>query len=168
MKGYSLWFNDRPAELLDSHQTFDDNDKKIRVLGKYEEGEVFAGTDRLSMAVQPKVIEYLANNNDDVIIFEGDRLCSAKLFREAANLGYNLFIIHVNVSDEERQRRYELRGSDQDEKFINGRKTKVNNVVEEFGPNPLFGDEGNVLEQAHETPEDTTRIVGIIEKLVGH
>ena len=32
----------------------------IYILGKYEEGEVFAGTDRMSMAVQPEAIKFLA------------------------------------------------------------------------------------------------------------
>ena len=31
----------------------------IYVLGKYEEGEVFSGTDRMSMAVQPEAIKFL-------------------------------------------------------------------------------------------------------------
>ena len=33
----------------------------IYLLGKYEEGEVFSGTDRMSMAVQPEAIKFLAS-----------------------------------------------------------------------------------------------------------
>ena len=33
--------------------------ENIYVLGKYEEGEVFSGTDRMSMAVQPEAIKFL-------------------------------------------------------------------------------------------------------------
>ena len=32
----------------------------VYILGKYEEGETFAGTDRMSMSVQPEAIKFLA------------------------------------------------------------------------------------------------------------
>ena len=62
------WTPNRPIDLLDSHVS-----GNIRVLGKYEEGETYAGTDRLSMAVSPKAIEYIQTRPDEVIIGEGDR-----------------------------------------------------------------------------------------------
>ena len=37
----------------------------IYVLGKYEEGEVFSGTDRMSMAVQPEAIKFLGTLNSN-------------------------------------------------------------------------------------------------------
>jgi molybdopterin-guanine dinucleotide biosynthesis protein len=50
----------------------------IYVLGKYEDDQVFAGTDRMSMAVQPEAIKFLATlPADSVVLYEGDRLFTA-------------------------------------------------------------------------------------------
>jgi len=147
------WKSDRPVDLLDSHVN-----GSVRVLGKYEEGEVFCGTDRLSMAVSPKAIEFLKNNPDETIVGEGDRLNNSGFFEAA---GDNLTIIHLTVSDTERERRYKERGSDQSDKFIQTVRTKVSNIVEKFGDQQtLFGEElGCIWEAKHETPEDTQAIV---------
>lgn len=155
------WQTERPVDLVDSH--ISDN---IRVIGKYEEGETFSGTDRLSMAVQPKFIQFLETADNEIVLFEGDRLTSSKVFRAAQANGWEIQIIHLYVSDDERKRRYAERGSDQDEKFINGRKTKVQNVIEEFGPNPLFGEDGYVLDFQHEDEVDTVRLSSVIEEMV--
>jgi predicted RNA-binding protein Jag len=110
------------------------------------------------MAVAPKAIEWLKSEPNEIIFGEGDRL-NNKAFFEAA--GENLKIIHLTVSDESRRIRYEQRGSDQSEKFIQTTKTKVKNIIEEFGPKTtLFGEEeGCVHTFSHETPEDTMKIV---------
>jgi len=50
------WELDTPIKLLN---TMINNESSIRLFGKYEEGDTFAGTDKLSMAVQPVAIEYL-------------------------------------------------------------------------------------------------------------
>jgi hypothetical protein len=153
------WKADRPIDLLDSHVSGD-----YRVLGKYEEGEVFCGTDRLSMAVSPKAVEFLSTKPDEVIVGEGDRLNNAGFFDAA---GDDLTIIHLFVSDEERERRYKERGSDQSEKFIQTVRTKCSNILERFGDQQtLFGEEeGCVLEAQHETPEDTQAIVELMLSL---
>ena len=49
-----------PAKLVSAMYN---PDLDLYVLGKYEDGEVFAGTDRLSMAVQPAVQEWIASHN---------------------------------------------------------------------------------------------------------
>ena len=155
------WSAERVTDLLDTH--ISDN---IRVLGKYEEGETFSGTDRLSMAVAPKAIEWISTAPDEVIVGEGDRL-NNKAFFEAAKTVGELHIIHLTVSDEERERRYKERGSDQSDKFISTVRTKVKNIVEQFGDQvTLFGVEaGNVTEFRHETEEDTENIRQFIENL---
>lgn len=153
------WSTERPVDLLDSHVS-----GNIRVLGKYEEGETFSGTDRLSMAVSPKAVEFVESQPDEIILGEGDRL-NNKGFLKAC--GDNLTILHLTVSDEERQRRYKERGSDQSEKFIQTVRTKVGNIVEEFGDKQtLFGEEkGCVVEMPHETPEDTEQIINFLNSL---
>lgn len=150
------WKMDRPIDLLDTHIN-----GKIRILGKYEEGETFSGTDRLSMAVAPKAIEWISTQPDELIVGEGDRLNNAGFFEAC---GDNLTIIHLTVSDEERERRYKERGSDQSEKFIQTTRTKCANIIERFGDQQtLFGEEkGCVVEMRHETPADTQEIVNFI------
>jgi shikimate kinase len=159
MKEYD-WTADRPVDLLDSH--ISDN---IRVLGKYEEGQTFSGTDRLSMAVSPQAVKYVETRPDETLLGEGDRLNNKGFFNAC---GDDLTILHLTVSDTERQRRYKERGSDQSEKFIQTVRTKVGNIVEEFGNRQtLFGEEkGCVVEMPHETPDDTKKIVEFIKKIV--
>lgn len=147
------WERERVTDLLDTEKL-----GNIRVLGKYEEGETFSGTDRLSMAVAPKAIEWISTKPDEIIFGEGDRL-NNKAFFEAC--GDDLTIIHLTVSDEERERRYKERGSEQSEKFIQTTRTKCKNILEAFGDQTtIFGEEkGCVVEFAHESPEDTQKIV---------
>lgn len=151
------WEYDKPIDLVDSYVC-----DKTRLIGKYEEGEVFAGTDRLSMAVQPKFIQYLEDNDDEVIIFEGDRLTSVALFEKAEKLGYNIKIFVLKASKQILEARYKERGSDQSDVFIQGRRTKIANVEERFGDNVLFGDVGCVVECLNETPEQMKRNIETI------
>lgn len=110
---------------------------KIEIIGDYNTDNIFAGTDRLSMAVQPKFIQYLkvakGLKQDFHIIFEGDRLFNGSLFMELtkANIDLNIFVLEVpaNVQAE----RFKLRGSNQDEKFLRAKRTKVSNIVKDFG-----------------------------------
>jgi hypothetical protein len=110
------------------------------------------------MAVAPKAIEWIKTKPDEVIVGEGDRLNNAGFFEAC---GDALTIIHLTVSDVERERRYKERGSEQSEKFIQTTRTKCENIIKQFGDQQtLFGEEkGCVVEMPHETPEDTTRIV---------
>lgn len=127
------------------------------VLGVYPEGETFGGTDKLSMSIAPQVVEFLDNNQDKIILFEGDRLNSKKFFQEVLDKGWNLRIVALDVPKEERERRYEERGSEQDPTWLQGRISKVENVIEEFGPkSTLFGEEeGHVVSFTHHSPACT-------------
>ena len=153
------WTPHRPIDLLDSHIS-----GNIRVLGKYEEGETFSGTDRLSMAVSPRAVEFIQSKPDEVIIGEGDRL-NNKTFLSAC--GEDLTIIHLEVDDETRERRYKERGSNQSEKFIQTVRTKVSNVIDAFGPKiTLFGEEeGCVHSFKHETEEDTEKVLKFLNSI---
>jgi dephospho-CoA kinase len=144
------WVEDTPMKLLNSHL----NERNgIRVFGKYREGDVFAGTDKLSMAVQPVAIQYLQNPTHAVTVFEGDRLTSVKFFKEAERLGHDVSIVVLSVSDAVRERRYGERGSSQSESFIKGRRTKIQNIMSHF----------TVFEFNHETEEDTQDIIDFLE-----
>ena len=155
------WTKDTPIKLLDTMVS-----NNIRLFGKYEDGDTFAGTDKLSMAVQPVVIEYLKNPTHDVNIFEGDRLTSVALFNEAIRMGYDVSIVVLTVDDTERERRYAERGSNQPDSWVQGRRTKIKNIVENFSGSPLTDDPSLVTEFVHSNAEDTKTIANHIENLV--
>ena len=124
----------------------------VYVLGKYEEGEVFSGTDRMSMAVQPEAIKFLATlPSNSVVLYEGDKLFTAS-FLEHCVENYDLSIIYLQTKKEVRQERYKDRGSNQNETWLQGRETKIANIlsnmtlmfnVEKFDNNTL--EEQNVI-----------------------
>lgn len=118
----------------------------IYILGKYEDGQVFAGTDRMSMAVQPEAIKFLATlPSDSVVLYEGDRLFTASFLEHCAN-NYNLSIVYLSTDRNVRMTRYEERGSNQDATWLQGRESKIANIlgnlelmwlIEKFGNNNL-------------------------------
>jgi SpoVK/Ycf46/Vps4 family AAA+-type ATPase len=129
------------------------------VLGKYEAGEVFAGTDRMSMAVQPEAVKFLKeckSRGVRGVLFEGDRLTNLS-FIEHCLENYDTQIFYLEVSPETRAKRYAERGSNQDEKFLRGRETKYANILTNF--NVMM----NVVKAKHETPEDTLELADLIK-----
>ena len=102
---------------------------KVYVLGKYEEGEVFSGTDRMSMAVQPEAIKFLATlPSDAVVLYEGDRLFNSSFLERCLDT-YELNIVYLKTDKEVRQERYKYRGSNQNETWLQGRETKISNIL---------------------------------------
>lgn len=102
---------------------------KYYILGKYEEGETFSGTDRMSMAVQPEAIKFLATlDKDAIVLYEGDRLFTSS-FLEHCIENYDLEIIYLETDKEIREERYKERGSNQNETWLQGRMTKIANIL---------------------------------------
>ncbi len=123
------WEIVEPVKLVSSMYCKDTN---TYILGKYEENEVFAGTDRLSMACQPQVIDFISNSNAN-ILFEGDRLTNMKFFDFLIGLPEtDVKIIVLTVPQEIMNERYSERGSEQSETFLKDRKTKINNIRSNF------------------------------------
>jgi deoxyadenosine/deoxycytidine kinase len=160
MSRFNDWKQERVVELLDTHVA-----GNLRVLGKYEDDNegTFDGTDRLSMAVPPRAVDWISTRPDEFIVGEGDRLNNKTFFHCCEP---HLTIVHITSSKEERERRYEKRGSNQSEKFIKTTQTKCQNIIEQFGDKQtVFGEEkGCVVDFKHETPEDTKTIVDYILK----
>lgn len=99
------------------------------ILGKYEEGETFSGTDRMSMSVQPEAVKFLSTLPDDsIVLYEGDRLFNQS-FLEHCYENYDLNIIYLSTSKEIREERYKERGSNQNETWLRGRESKVENIL---------------------------------------
>jgi len=153
----SDWVQARPIDLLDGiySETLD-----TYVFGKYDpyyEVEGYAqGTDKLSMAVQPKAIEFVKQTSSN-IIFEGDRLFTASFLEECVCLDDATTKIIILEADNI-EKRYEERGSEQSEKFIQGRKTKYDNIAKNF----ILWD--NIVTMKHNTPEDTSTILDFVRE----
>ena len=115
-------------------------DKHIFVLGKYEEGEIFAGTDRLSHSVVTDAKEFIKEASDnDVIIFEGDRLANASFLtackQRCTGLGdFRLVLLTLNPAllKERRDARAFEYGKQQNPTWLAGRTSKVNNLRTQF------------------------------------
>lgn len=104
----------------------------LYIIGKYEPEEVFAGTDKLSMAVMPEAIKFVSNSKSN-IMFEGDRLTGTKFFDFLVKLpDTELKIIVLKASGNMLSERYSIRGSNQSETFLKGRKTKIDNILMNF------------------------------------
>lgn len=119
------WVAQEPVKLVPTlyNEKFD-----CHILGKYEEGEVFAGTDRMSMAVQPAAVDFISNCNSN-ILFEGDRLTNSKFFEFLSSLPDTDFKIIVLTANEDLLiERYSDRGSEQSDTFLKGRKSKISNI----------------------------------------
>jgi broad-specificity NMP kinase len=102
------------------------------ILGKYEDGETFAGTDRLSMAVQPVAQEFVTGTKSNVL-FEGDRIFNQSFLEFCMALpDRELQVVYLKVPEEMLKERYTERGSDQSEIFLKGRATKYSNILANF------------------------------------
>jgi hypothetical protein len=130
------WQTVKPEKLLDAMYS-----KKLNlyILGKYvNDGNVFQGTDRLSMAVQPDAEKFFSNlayesSADDHtvnVIFEGDRLFNGKLLDKLSSWFPESFkVLVLTASHDTKEQRHVDRKDDQDDKFKNSRATKISNIM---------------------------------------
>ena len=143
-----------PAKLVSAMYN---PDLDLYVLGKYEDGEVFAGTDRLSMAVQPAVQEWIASHNCNVL-FEGDRIFNQSFLEFDMSLpDTDLQIVFLSAPKTVLEQRYKDRGSDQSEQFLRGRETKYNNLLSNFDLMPY------ITEFANTTYEEQAKVLTFLE-----
>ena len=123
------WVETNPAKLVVANYN---TERDLYILGKYEEGEIFAGTDRLSMAVQPPLQEWIASHNCN-ILFEGDRVFNQSFLEFCMGLpNTDLLVVYLKAPKETLEQRYKDRGSDQSEQFLRGRETKYSNLLSNF------------------------------------
>ena len=122
------------------------------VLGDYSKQNKFAGTDRLSMAVQPQAIEFLRSlagmKKNWTIVFEGDRLSNVS-FLTACKEFADVTVWALAVSDNTKAARHKERADTQNETWLKGRAKKVSNVSKEF----------KAVSKTHETEKDTKKLV---------
>lgn len=147
-----------PAKLVTAMYN---TDRDLYILGKYEEGEVFAGTDRLSMAVQPALTEWIASHNCN-ILFEGDRVFNQSFLEFAMALpNTELHIVFLNAPKDVLEQRYKDRGSDQSEQFLRGRETKYSNLLSNFDLMPY------ITEFANTNLEEQAKVLAFLEGQLG-
>lgn len=159
------WQIVKPEKLLDAMYS-----KKLNlyILGKYaNDVNVFQGTDRLSMAVQPdaekffSALDYESNTNDHSVnvIFEGDRLFNGKLLDKLSELFPNSFkVLVLTASHDTKEQRHVDRKDDQDDKFKNSRATKISNIM---GSLTLMD---YIETMVNENLDDQSKIIDVIRK----
>lgn len=148
------WIECSPVKLLNAMYC---EELDLYILGKYEDGETFAGTDRLSMAVQPVVQEWIQSHNCNVL-FEGDRIFNQSFLEFAMALPEtDLQIVYLKAPKEILEQRYKDRGSDQSEQFLKGRETKYSNLLSNFDLMPY------ITEFANTTYEEQGKVLSFLE-----
>ena len=135
------------------------------VLGKdyFNEAHMFCGTDRLSMAVQPKAIEWFKDSyapSGVNIVFEGDRLFSGSFLTEMLTQGHDMSIIYMKADPSTLDERHVSRADNQDEKFLKSRRTKINNILSNFDIMPYIEEFNN-----NDSEDQLVLINHILEKL---
>ncbi len=129
----------------------------LYILGKYDDGETFAGTDRLSMAVQPVAQEFVRETTSN-LLFEGDRIFNQSFLEFAMGLpNTDLQVIYLKVPDAMLKERYAERGSDQSETFLKGRATKYSNILSNFELMPY------ITEFVNTNLEEQGKVLGFLE-----
>jgi hypothetical protein len=151
------WVTCKPEKLLDALYSKTLN---TYILGKYEKGSTFQGTDRLSMAVQPDAEKFISNlhyeNSNVNIIFEGDRLFNSKFLEHISKHTKHFEILLLQAKPDIVKQRHIDRNDTQTEKFINSRKTKLENINSSL----VLMDYINVME--NNTYVDQQNIIGYI------
>ena len=134
------WIGTEPAKLVSASYN---TERDLYILGKYEDGEVFAGTDRLSMAVQPNLQEWIQTHNCN-ILFEGDRVFNQSFLEFCMGLpDTELQVVYLKTTKDVLEQRYKDRGSDQSEQFLRGRETKYSNLLSNFELMPYITEFSN-------------------------
>jgi hypothetical protein len=148
------WQETAPAKLVvASYNT----ERDLYILGKYDEGETFAGTDRLSMAVQPPLQEWIASHNCNVL-FEGDRVFNQSFLEFCMGLpNTDLLVVYLKAPKEILEQRYRDRGSDQSEQFLRGRETKYSNLLSNFDLMSY------IIEFANTNLEEQSKVLAFLE-----
>lgn len=108
---------------------------KLIVFGLYPDRVLFCGTDMLSMAVQPDVLDFIEKfskkHSDYNFIAEGDRLNNPSFFNKVKKF-LNLEIIRLFANQEMLKERRIKRGSKQTDAFIKRVSTKLSNIEKKF------------------------------------
>jgi len=123
--GATDWQKIEPKKTLSAIRSESLN---LIILGKYDRSEQFAGTDRLSMSVQPAATEFIKEATGN-ILFEGDRLFNRKFIDAIISCDCSFSLIYIEASRNELHDRHVDRKDTQTETFLKSRQTKYSNIV---------------------------------------
>ena len=120
--------NAEPMKLF-ACQKHDD----ILVIGRYEEGQDFGGTDRLSYGTINKFRDFIDQEapKHKHIVIEGDRFFRAKDIEWVLD-NHEAICYILTVSAEEEKRRHLERQDTQTEKWLQGRRSQISNIQTNF------------------------------------
>ena len=124
--------------------------KNIYIIGIYNE-ELFSGTDKLSMAVQPNFVELTKKVRGGTFLFEGDRLFNQSLFEQV-----NCEKIILEVEEEIIEQRHISRNDTQSDQFKKSKRTKIQNIADKF----------NVTILKNNTKEESEHAFNYIKNLI--
>lgn len=99
------------------------------IIGRYDEPmHKFPGTDRMSMACQKHVIQFILQNPEVIFLFEGDRLGNDTMIKHMQHLrGLDFQVIQICTTPEILTERRSHRT--QTAQFLRSRKTKIANMT---------------------------------------
>lgn len=101
--------------------------RNINIVGVYEDtNDVFQGSDKTSMAIQPDFEKWVSEKAPNLLI-EGDRLVGGKTIDFLLNKGYDVHLYILEATDLDY--RYKERGSEQSETFLKSKDTKVSKLA---------------------------------------
>ena len=105
----------------------------ILVVGRYPEGEIFGGTDRLSYGTINKFRDFINQEQPKYkhIIVEGDRFFrSIDIEWLVETHNSEIFVLTVNLQEE--KRRHLERQDSKTEKWLSGRRSQISNILTNF------------------------------------
>ena len=119
-------FIDKPFKLTNLVRA----KQKYLLLGHHKGEKRCEGSDELSMAILPQLIEFIKENvnNYDVMIFDGDRINNKKFFEFIASLNIPIDLYILKCSLQESIDRRIKTGSKPSETFVKTTITKSENM----------------------------------------
>lgn len=155
LKGSGWTFDHYSRPYLPHHK----HTSGVVVFGRYDEDVQFPGTDRMSMATQPHAIDFV-NNTSMPILFEGDRLGTVSMIDACRRSGANEVMVFVVCTSPNILRRRRTAEREQSERFVQSRRTKINNIIAAL-PN------ANLTKIVNNKPEDVKINAMMLRKWIG-
>lgn len=90
----------------------------------------FAGTDAMSMAVQPLAESWIAARPAPLVLGEGMRLANLKFFKAAATAGYRVKVVYIEINPTVLEEQRRARGAAQSERWLAGATSRAHNLAE--------------------------------------
>lgn len=125
------------------------------IIGDYSDRtQLYAGTDRLSMSVQPHARKWIRESGAMRFLMEGDRLGNMKFILELMRDGHDVKVIRLMADSQTRMIRAAAQGRSQGERFLTSRMTKLSNMSVELMTKP-----GVAYQEVPHVNEDDTQFI---------